>query len=151
MNLPFLWIIAVYFKVVPFEIYAENPLQDFRLLKSALYWFLYTCICDVCNKALRISLSLNAQLHRHRCMLSPAYELMHYDTHNPHFYWMSFKDVVHVFFKTVVLNITLTSQSAVNLLVTNRWKNLFHVCFEKSAALCLVPSIGPMPKREVMG
>ena len=53
-------------------------------------------------------------------MLSPAYELMHYDTHNPHFYGMSFKDVVRVFFKTVVLNITLTSQSAVSLLVTNR-------------------------------
>jgi len=120
MNLPLLWIIAVHCNVVPFEIYAESPLQDFRLLKSALYWFVYTCICDLCNKALRISLSLNAQLHRHRCMLSPAYELMHYDTHNTHFSGMSLKDVVRVFFKTVVLNITLTSQSAVSLLVTNR-------------------------------
>jgi len=118
MNLPSLWIIAPQCKVFPFEIYAESPLQDFRLLKSALYWFLYTCICGICNKTLRISLSLNAQLHRHRCMLSAAYELMHYDTHNPHFSGMSFKDVVCVFFKTVVLNITLTSQSAFSLLVT---------------------------------
>jgi hypothetical protein len=53
-------------------------------------------------------------------MMSPAYALMHYDSHSPHFTVISFTDVVHVFSKAVVLNISLALQNAVRPLAINR-------------------------------
>jgi hypothetical protein len=67
MSLPFLWIIAVHFNVIHFEVYAMSQVHDFRLppegLENCAFLGYFTYLCAGCNKGLRISLPLNALFH----------------------------------------------------------------------------------------